>query len=200
MHHVPRMAHLMAGWRTLLARRPWIYWLFVVAVAGLIAVAVSNALADVRRERDAWGETTTVRVAAAAIEPGDLIAPLVETRTVPIAMAPDSARITIDGTTTARQWVGVGEIVTDVDVGPVAGPLALLPTGWLALSVETTMPTSFTVGDPAMVLAAGSTVAAEAVVIDVLDDAIIIGVPAGAAPAVAEMVVQRLAVIALSGG
>ncbi|MEO6123900.1 MAG: hypothetical protein ABIR32_09325 [Ilumatobacteraceae bacterium] len=194
------MAQSMATWRTLLARRPWISWLFIVGIAGLIAVAVSNALSDVRRERDRWGETTTVHVAIAAIAPGDLIAPLVESRTVPIAMAPASAQVTVDGGTTARQRVAVGEIVVEVDVGPATGPLALLPAGWLAITVEDTMSTSFTIGDHAAVLAAGSNIADDALVIDVLPDAVVIGVPADNAPAVAEMVAQRLAVIALSGG
>lgn len=191
---------LMAGWRTLLARRPWIYWLVVIGVAGLVAVAVTDALAEVRDERDSWGETTTVHVAVAEIRPGDVIAALVETRSVPLAMVPASAVRTLDADTTARQQIASGEIVVDVDVSPMPGPLALLPNGWLAVSVDDIGSASFTVGDHAVVLAAGSMIAPEAVIVAVAADATVIGVPAGVAPAVAEMIAQRLAVIALANG
>ena len=186
--------------RLQLARRPWIYWVFVVGVAGLVAVAVSNAIGEVRRERDSWGATTTVVVARTDIQPGDLIAAAVETRVVPIAMAPATAvRAVVDGAT-ARQRVAIGEIVVDVDMGPGRGPLALLPDGWLAVTFDDVAVASFVVGDRAVVLAAGATAASEAVVIDVRADAVVIGVPAADAAAVAEMVAQRLAVIALSNG
>ena len=194
------MSRLVPGVRRLLARRPWIYWMFVVIVAGLIALLVSNALAEVRRERATWGETTSVQVAIAEIGPGDLIAPLVETRTVPIAMAPPAAVGSVASGATARQQVGIGEIVVGTDIGLGEGPLALMPTDWLAISVDDSSSATFDVGDHAVVLATGSVIAPDAIIIEVLADGVVIGVPADDAPDVAEMVAQRLAVIALRNG
>ena len=125
-------------------------------------------------------------VAVADIWPGDQLAALVETRTVPRAMVPATAVGSVSAGATARQRIAVGEIVVEVDVGRVAGPLVLLPAGWLAVSVDAaTSPTAtFAIGDHAVVLAAGSTVAADSIIISIETDAVVIGVPAEVAPAV----------------
>lgn len=184
--------------RMLLARRPWIYWLFVVAVAAGVALSVTAALAEVRRERDSWGETVTVFVSTEAISIGDPIAASVETREVPRAMAPAEAMQTMPDAATAVQRISPGEIIVGVDIVAGRGPLALLPEGWLAIFVDVSVSETFSVGDSAAVLAGGDTVAPHAIVVGVLADGVVVGVPADVAPIVANSVNQRLAVIALS--
>ncbi|MEO7397730.1 MAG: hypothetical protein ABIW84_04125, partial [Ilumatobacteraceae bacterium] len=63
--------HGLLRLRMLLARRPFIYWLFVAVLAFAIALPVASAVEDVQLERASWGEVATVYVATAPIEPGD---------------------------------------------------------------------------------------------------------------------------------
>lgn len=184
--------------RMLLARHPWIYWLTVFAVAGALALSVTAALAEVRRERESWGESVTVFVSTTAISIGDPIATSVETRQVPLAMVPAEALQEIPDAAVAAQRVSAGEIVVGIDVSAGRGPLALLPDGWLAIFFESPVNETFSVGDSASVLAGGEMIAPDAIIIQILADGVVVGVPAGVAPAVAASVSQRLAVIALS--
>jgi len=185
--------------RMLLARRPWIYWMVVAGVAGGVALPVATALADVRRERDSWGATKTVFVATRAIDAGSLIATSVESRKVPVAVVPDNAARELTDDAIATQRIGRGEMVVDIDVSPAPGPLALLPAGWLAITIDGPVNDTFAVGQPARVLAGGETVTPDAVVIRVLADGVVVGVPADVAAIVASVAAQRLAVVALAG-
>lgn len=56
---------LLARLRRLLARRPWLYWAAVGAVALLIGLQVQAALAAVDHARRDWGTPVTVWVATA---------------------------------------------------------------------------------------------------------------------------------------
>ena len=66
--------HLLAWVRLMVARHPWIYWLAIVAVAGVAAVGSASALAGVDAARRSWGEQSTVWMTTSAIEPGQSIA------------------------------------------------------------------------------------------------------------------------------
>ena len=181
------------------ARRPWITWLAAVAAASVVALAVHDAMAAVRQERDAWGRRTTVLVATNPISPGDAVDALVIRRDVPLALAPPGALTSVEPLDTARQHVGVGEILVDVDIGRVPGPLGVLPDEWLAVTIDGPANDSFVAGGAAVVLAAGAVVAPDAVVVQVLAEGVVVGVPPDVAAAVAEMAAQRLAVVALVG-
>lgn len=182
-----------------LARHPWIHWVLVTALASVVAIGVHDAMTDLRRERDAWGERRTVYVATSEIAPGEDIAGAVAARDVPLMVVPDGALRAVEAGDTARQRIGTGEIVVDVDIGSVPGPLAVLPDDWLAVTVDGAVDGSFAPGTAAVVLAAGDVVAPDAVIVEVLDDGLVIGVPVEVAADVANMVGQRLAVVALAG-
>ena len=170
------------AWRRLVARRPWVHWLAVAVLAGGTASAVAARLDDVDATRRAWGDTARVAVAARPHEPG---APLVvHVAEVPVALVPDAA-IRPPGTAAlvARQRIAEGEIVTAPDVTG-AGPLALVPEGWLAVPVVESPPSGAAVGDRVAIVSEGVVLTGEAVVVDVRDDVTLIAVPAEAAPAV----------------
>ena len=81
--------HQLAWVRLMVARHPWIYWLSITVVAGMVGVGAARALADVDAARRAWGELETVWVASRATEPGQPISP--EARSVPRAVVPGGA-------------------------------------------------------------------------------------------------------------
>ncbi|MCU1368755.1 MAG: hypothetical protein JWN39_4394 [Ilumatobacteraceae bacterium] len=193
------MMRLLANVRMQLARRPWVRWVFVAVLALGVGGSVASGLAGVRRERDAWGRSTTVYVATQDLVAGDPVGGALERREVPEAMVPDSALVALPAGSTATQRIGRGEIVTDGDIVDTTGPQALIPTGWLAIDVtDVANPTLFAVGDSAAVLAGGASVAVAAVIVEVTATDVVVAVPLADAPTVAAAANERTAVIALS--
>ena len=189
---------LLAHVRMQLARRPWIRWVLVAVLATGVGGSVASGLAGVRRERDAWGHSTTVYVATKDLVAGEPVAGAVERREVPIAVIPDAALAVLPARATAKQRVGRGEIVVVGDIVDAAGPRALIPDGWLAMDItDVADPAMFAVGDPAAVLAGGATVASRAVVVEVTATDVVVAVPLADAPTVAAAANERTAVIAL---
>ncbi len=169
--------------RRVLARRPWIQWLAIIAIAAAVTALVHARLQQVDRQRDSWGSTRTVLVASEFVEIGEPL--LVEARDLPAAMIPDGA---IDpdearaGTRIARQRVGVGEIVTRLDVVADTGPQAMTPEGWLAVPVVESPRSGAVVGDRVQVASDGWTLSADALVVGQFDDVTLLAVPAAEAP------------------
>ena len=196
MRWMPRM-------RMLLARRPWMYWLLVGAITLAIAAAVAAAMGDVRRQRDAWGHATTVFVTTRDVAIGERLTGAVTARDVPTAVVPQAALTELPAVATATQRLTAGEIVVDIDVADEEAPLALVPDGWLAIDVpRTDEPLDagralFDIGDSAIVLADGSIVAEQAIVVDVAGDRLAVAVPRDVAAHVAQAANQRIAVLAL---
>ena len=200
----------LSRWRWLLARRPWIRWLLVATAAGVAALAVTTEIDSLNRERARWGPTVEVVVATRALGPGDALAGAFERRSYPAALVPNGAVRSPAPEAVAVQRVGAGEVVVDVDLAEAGGPLALLPSGWLAVAVPLAGDAGSDVGpgagtahwirtgDAAVVLADGQTLAEHAVVLSRTDTAIVVGVPAGNAAAVADAANRRAAVIAIS--
>jgi hypothetical protein len=170
--------------RRVLARRPWIYWT-VVAIAAIGTMAtVFERVERIDAARDAWGEARRVLVAAADTPVGG---PLdVSTREVPSAIVPEGAvDAEHDGAPyVARQRVLAGEIVTEADIGPpdVSGPLALVPSGWLAVPIVESPASGAAIGDRVRVVADGVVLSAEALVVGYHDDVTLVAVPEDVAP------------------
>ena len=196
MRWMPRM-------RMLLARRPWLYWLMAGAIAAGVAVAVASAMGEVRRQRDSWGHATTVLVATRDVAAGEALDGAFASRDVPTAIVPPSALTAMPSGATATQRLSVGEMIVGVDVGAERGALALVPSGWLAIDIpRTDEPTDtarplFEVGASAVVLADGSIIADDAVVVAVAVDGLAVAVPRDVAARVAQAANQRVAVLAL---
>lgn len=172
-----------ASLRRLTARHGWIRWLPVIGCGiGLITSAhLYTAQADSTRE--AWGPRRTAWIATGDIAPGAAIdAERVE---LPAAAVPDSA--VDDGSPVGKvaiQRIGDGELLTATDVGR-AGPMSLLPAGWRAVAITELPASGAAPGDQVDVVSEGVVLVADAVVIEQLDDAIVVGAPAELAPLVA---------------
>lgn len=164
---------MMPAVRRLVARRPWIQWLVIAAVAIGLAASVADAMARVDAERAAWGSSVTVWVAAHDISPGEPIA--VEALEVPEAVRPVGAADDPAGAV-ARQVIGRGEIVTEVDIVDSDGSLA--PPGWVIAPVRESLPSGAGLGDRVQVASDGFVIASDALVVGFVDDVALVAAPA----------------------
>lgn len=184
--------------RMVMGSRPWIYWLCASVIALIITASMRCTQAEVQRARDRWGTTSAVLVASRNIAPGERLDGAVIQRELPRAMVAAMALDVLPTGATARQRIAAGEIVVGLDVATRAGPLALLPAGWLAVAVPDQRSELFAVGDAAVVLSGGETISDSAIVVGVIENDVLVGVPQTTAAAVADAVNQHTAVVALS--
>jgi hypothetical protein len=139
-----------------------------------------------------------VLVARREIAPGAALDDAVISRRIPQAVVPPSAVSVLPAGAAARHGIALGEIVVDLDLAASTGPLALLPSGWLAVAVEDANNSLVSVGDTAALLASGSILTTEALVVRIIDAGIVVGVPADVAGAVADAAHQHLITVALN--
>jgi hypothetical protein len=187
--------HLLARVRLALARHPWAYWVVIAVVAGAVSLGAAGAMASVESQRRSWGEQQTVWVASAAIEPGQPIR--AHRREVPRAVVPTDAVGVAPGDAIARQRIGVGEIITNVDLAG-RGPASLIPDGWVAFAVTAAVE-HFAPGDHLRVYWGDRFVAA-GMVIDHDDSKLMVAIPIDAAPTMATALLADSVTIALTPG
>ena len=171
--------------RRVLARRPWIYWMVVAAVAAGGAIATASVLGGVDDERVRWGETAVVVVTTRDVTAGEPLAGRTAEHRYPIAMIPPGAVPSLDAGVAARHRLGVGEIVVDVDVAPTTAPSSLTPHGWLAVAVVEGVASGATIGDHVVVASEGVRLADDALIVGHGDGVTIVAVPENEAPMVA---------------
>jgi hypothetical protein len=171
--------------RLLFARRGWLYWALVGALAATAGYLVLRAAAGVEAARESWGETAPVVVALADIEPGAPLGAAVEMRDVPRPMLPAGALDTVPAGAVARQRIANGEVVVTHDVAAAAAPQSLIPTGWLAVAVAEPVPSGVGVGDVVRVASGGVVLSDDGVVVGIAGEAVLVAVPADAAAQVA---------------
>jgi hypothetical protein len=175
----------LARARHVLARRPWLYWAAVVALAAGAALAAGHAVGAVDDARRQWGTTRDVLVATTDVEPGDPLDGNVELRSRPDPMIPAAAVTTVEPAARARQHVSAGEIVVGPDVAASGSPQDMIPAGWAAVAVAEAVPSGVRVGDSVSAASGGVVLAAHGVVVARSDDAVLVAVPAGEAAQVA---------------
>ncbi len=187
--------HALARIRLTVARHPWVYWLVISAVAGVVALGAARAMAGVDAARRSWGEQEAVWVASTAIEPGQPIH--ADRRQVPRALAPPSAVVVAPVEAVARQHISPGEIITEVDLAS-RGASGLIPDGWLAFAVPAAV-AHFAAGDHLRVYS-GDQFLAAGVVVDRGESELMVAVPIEAAPAMATALLANTVTIALTPG
>lgn len=213
-------------WRRLLrrARRSPALWWATAAVLALGAAARVGSLDDqAEAARAAWGESVPVVVAAHDLAAGDVIGPLdVVVESWPRAVVPPGALAEVPEGRTVTAPIVAGEAVVPARVAPdgLSDVAALLPPGWRAVAIPAAgggfggdLP-PLAAGDRVDVLASfdtfdlddGSTdpepagvVAEGALVVDVADGAVTVGVPAAVAPDVAFATTRGTVTLALVG-
>jgi hypothetical protein len=175
----------LARIRHQLARRPWLYWLGVTALAAGAGLVIAQATERVDEARRAWGRERTVLVATVDAEPGDALAAVVVRRSLPAPIVPAAALEQVAADAVARQRIRAGEVVVDHDVAPTAHPQAIIPSDWQAVAVAEPVPTGVVVGDHVSAASGGVVLAPDGVVVGQLADAVLVAVPADVAAQVA---------------
>lgn len=176
---------MLARARHVLARRPWLYWLIVVALGAGAALLTASALAGIDTARRAWGTTRAVVVATADLVPGQPLAGRTEVVARPAPTVANGALTAVPADAIARQHVLAGEVVVDADVAATGGPAALIPDGWRGVPVAEPVPSGATVGDRVSAVASGAVLAADGIVVAQAADTLVVAVPGAEAAAVA---------------
>lgn len=194
-------------------RPPPLRLVIVALLALLVAQGVhrtTSAAADVTAR---LGRTTTVAVARHDLPPGaELGAGDVELVERPVAHVPEGATRADPTGRAVRSRIHRGEIVLDERLAGEGreGPAALVPQDWRAVAIPVIdAPTPARVGDTVDVVASfdpalvdgdpAVVVAAEAIVIDVADEAISVAVPRPRVTDVAYALANGIVTLALVG-
>jgi hypothetical protein len=188
MHVLPRI-------RLVVARRPWVYWLAIAALAGSVGLGAARALAAVDAARRSWGDQTMVWVAKDDIATGEPIR--AESRRVPRAVVPPDAVTAAPTDAVAHQRVGRGEMITSADVS-ATGSAGLVPDGWVALAVPATVE-HFATGDRVAIYS-GDQFVTDGTVVGAGETGLLVAVPADAAPTVAMGVQADAITVGLTSG
>jgi hypothetical protein len=183
--------HVVARARLVLARRPWVYWTVVAALASTLALAVDARLRSLDEARNDWGATRSVLVAERRLVPGDTVAArLVD---LPLAAIPPDALDALPDGARLHQRVGDGEVVTELDITALPGPAGRATPGTVVVAMSDPLGRGVTIGLNVQVAADGLVLAESATVVEVVDDVIFVAVDASVAPTVAAAAQQGVA-------
>ena len=179
--------------RLVLARRPWIYWLIVVALAGSVALYTNGRLAAIDDARDEWGRTRVVLVADGPLRAGDPVA----TRSIelPVAALPAIALTDIPAGTMMRQRAGDGEVLTSLDVTTAPGPAAGAEPGSVVVAIADPLARGLEAGVRVQVAADGLVLAESGTVVDVIDEVVYVAIGEHDGPIVAAASQQGIATL-----
>jgi hypothetical protein len=187
------LMNLLRPVRLALAKRPWIHWLVVSALAAAVGLGVHTRLAAVDRAREEWGDRRTVWVAAQDVAPGE---PLdVVRRTLPLGAVPPRAVDDVEPGIIARQHVTAGEPITAVDLVLGVGPAAAADEGSVVVPVSDPFVSSAPVGVRVAIYAEGLVLAPSARIVAVDGDVVFVAVDEADGPIVAAAAQLRTASI-----
>lgn len=203
-----------------LRRSVVLYWTAVVVLAVATVVAISSATADARRLAASHGSPRVVPVLTRAVAAGEVLTDAeVVMRPVPRSFLPDAPVARDPAGTAVLVDMVAGEVVLAARLARdgLRGPAALVPPGSRAVAVPTgpggrpplrrgdrvdvlaTFPPADVHGEGAAEEQPTFAVAADALVVDVAEDAVTVAVPADDATRVAFAVTTAAVTLALSG-
>ncbi len=203
----------LATLRRVLVRHPSIIRLTVVVLAAGAAWGVDARIEAAERARAAWSSGSPVLVAVRQLHPGEPItASLVRAVDLPAAIVPPTAFTELPGELVAVDQIGVGEVLLAHHTSAGTAPAALLPVGTVGVAVPLSTPGwQPALGDTLIVrraadelgldpaAAAAGELTAGALVVAVLDGAVLLAVPEadGQAAAVSEAAASGRATLLL---
>ena len=196
-------------------RSPAVWWRAAAAVAASATARVGALDAEAEARRAAWGEAVPVVVAVRDLAPGEVLGPRdVVVESWPVAVVPDGALDAVPDGATASAPIVAGEAVVAARVAPdgLSAVAARLPPGWRAVAVPAgggfggDLP-PLAIGARVDELASfeavdgrsGDVVAEAALVVEVTDTSVTVGVPAAVAPDVAFAATRGTVTLALVG-
>ena len=161
-------------------------------IAGLVCCAALTFFITLSRMQSATaslGSTTTVLIATSNIEPGDIITTqLSSLRSLPRSAVTPTALHDLQTGLVAQQSISIGELLTTTNTGTSATQQLQLPAGFRSVAIvpPAALP-PMQVGDHVDIIANGVVLAADALVLGLIEDTIgvIVAVPADLSAAVA---------------
>lgn len=183
--------------RLFLARRPWIRWLAICAVAALVALSVHSRLDGLERARATWVEQVRVPVATESAAPGQALTWTWER--LPVAAVAQGAATAMTEHAVARRHVGRGEVIRDDDLSSGAGPAAGADPEQVVVPIADPLVTRPPIGVAVAVYGDGLVLADDARIVHVEDDIVFVAVAADEAPMVAAAAQTRQASIGFLG-
>ena len=162
------------------------------AIAGLVCFAALMffiTLSRMQSATDSLGLTTPVLIASSNIEPGDIITTqLFSLRTLPRSAVTPTALHDLQTGLVAQQSISIGELLTTTNTGTSTSKQLQLPVGFRSVAIvpPAALP-PMQVGDHVDIIANGLVLAADALVLSLIEDTIgvIVAVPAELSAAVA---------------
>ena len=161
-------------------------------IAGLVCCAALTFFITLSRMQSATtslGSTTTVLIATSSIEPGDIITTqLFSLRMLPRSAVAPTALHDLHTGLVAQQSISIGELLTTTNTGTSTSKQLQLPVGFRSVAIvpPAALP-PMQVGDHVDIIANGIVLAADALVLSLIEDTIgvIVAVPAELSAAVA---------------
>ena len=161
-------------------------------IAGLVCCAALTFFITLSRMQSATtslGSTTTVLIATSSIEPGDIItSQLFILRSLPRSAITPTALHDLQTGLVAQQSISIGELLTTTNTGTSTSKQLQLPVGFRSVAIvpPAALP-PMQVGDHVDIIANGIVLAADALVLSLIEDTIgvIVAVPAELSAAVA---------------
>jgi len=182
---------LLSRLRLALARRPYLYWLFVAGCAAIVWSHLASSAAKLDDQRQRWGETRRVWIATTDIAPGDLVHSVA--RDYPIAMVPSSAIDAAPAGAIAITPIAAGEVLVATDVAASTGQT--LPSDWVVFALDGEDSPALRAGSAVVVFGSGQRWC-DGMVAAVNDDTVEVAVPATCADALSIQVAAGAVVIA----
>lgn len=181
---------LLPRLRLALARRPWLYWLFVACCAAIVWSTLSSAQSRLDEQRHQWSETRRVWVAVGDIAPGDEIRSVA--RDYPVAMVSASAinAQPVDARATAA--IAAGEVLVASDV---AATDRWLPADWVVFALASDNTPALLQGGGVAIFGSGQRWC-DGVVVTVGEDNVEVGVPRECADTVSAQIASGSIVLA----
>ena len=162
------------------------------AIAGLVCFAALMffiTLSRMQSATDSLGLTTPVLIATSSIKPGDIITTqLFSLRTLPRSAVTPTALHDLQLGLVAQQPISIGELLTTTNTGTSTSKQLQLPVGFRSVAIvpPAALP-PMQIGDHVDIIANGIVLAADALVLSLIEDTIgvIVAVPAELSAAVA---------------
>ena len=161
-------------------------------IASLVCCAALTFFITLSRMQSATaslGSTTTVLIATSNIEPGDIITTqLSSLRSLPRSAVTPTALHDLQTGLVAQQSISIGELLTTTNTGTSTSKQLRLPVGFRSVAIvpPAALP-PMQIGDHVDIIANGIVLAADALVLGLIEDTIgvIVAVPADLSAAVA---------------
>lgn len=180
--------------RLFAARRPWLRWVVITALAAWCGFVVHGRLGSIEAARTEWSERITVPVAVNPARPGE---PLEwDWRELPAIAVPDDVVHAVPDDPEARRHVGRGEILVDADLVDGPGPAGGADPGEVVVPVSDPLVSRPEVGVAVAVYADGLVLAPSARIVRVDADVVFVAVAADEAPMIAAAAQTRQASLA----